>query len=111
MLLSINATVPGMSKSLKEIIRSNLRRLMEQRGWSQPELSRRSGVSQTYIGKILRGESVPTVDKVEALAAAFKLDALELMREPGTRPELIERFERFLLEQNGQREADGPDRP
>ena len=111
MFLCPNGTLLGMSKPLKETIRLNLRRLMDQRGWNQPELARRSGVSQTMIGKVLRGESVPTVDTVEALAAAFKLDALEFMREPGTTPDLVKRFEAFLKSENGQREAEGPDRP
>ena len=109
--LCAQSTLLGMSKPLKETIRLNLKRLMDQRGWKQPELARRSGVSQTMIGKVLRGESVPTVDTVEALATAFKLDALEFMREPGTTPDLVKRFEAFLKSEDGQREAEGPDRP
>jgi transcriptional regulator with XRE-family HTH domain len=110
-LLCANSTLLGMGKPLKETVRLNLRRLMDQRGWNQVELARRSGVSQTMIGKVLRGESVPTVDTVEALANAFKLEALEFMREPGTAPDLVKRFEEFLKSESGQREAEGPDRP
>ena len=70
---------------------------MDQREWSQPELARRSRVSQAHISKILTGISTPTVDKVEMLAAAFRIDPMELMRTPGTQPDLIRRFERFLI--------------
>ena len=96
MMLRRNARISPMSGTIKETVRSNLRRLMDQNGWNQVELARRSKVSQTYIGKLLRGESVPTVDKVEDLAEAFGISALDLMRAPVPRQDLITEIERLL---------------
>lgn len=52
-------------------ISTNLKRLMTARKWSQSELARLSGVSQTHIGGILRGESDCTVDMANQLAHPF----------------------------------------
>lgn len=52
----------------QESLRKNLKRLMEVQKISQAELARRSGISQTHIGGILRGESSATVEIADALA-------------------------------------------
>ena len=41
--------------------------------WTQKALASRSGVSQTYIGMIERGERIPSLDIVIAILASFDL--------------------------------------
>lgn len=50
---------------------------------SQPKLSRKSGVAQSHIGRILREESSATIDVVDQLARAFR-------RSPGALLEPLE---------------------
>lgn len=71
----------------------NLQQLMRARGLdSQPKLSRASGVSQSQVGSILRGEKSPSLGTLVKLAQALRVPtyvllmspddpALELMRE------------------------------
>lgn len=49
-----------------------IRRWMAARGWSEGELSRRSGVPQPTVHRIITGESKsPRREKVERIARAF----------------------------------------
>ena len=49
----------------------NLHQLREERGFSQIELAKRSGVSQAFISQIEKGEKVPTVFIAKRLAMAL----------------------------------------
>lgn len=42
-------------------------------GWTQDELSWRTGINRTHIGRIERDECVPTVSTIERLEDAFRL--------------------------------------
>lgn len=68
---------------LKDIVISNLNSLMAERSEcsSQNALAKKSGVSQSHVGRILRGESTPTVEMIEALAKALKTAAPQLLSE------------------------------
>jgi len=59
-------------------VAANLTRLMERREWSQSELSRKSGVSQTHIGAIIRGETECSVEIAAKLAEPFGKTAWHL---------------------------------
>lgn len=48
-------------------------------GWTQEELAHRAGVHRTYIGDLENGRKSPTLDVVEALAAALGRAASELI--------------------------------
>ncbi len=56
----------------------NLKRLMAHRRWSQVKLAHESGVSQTHISALLRGDSSCTVDTANALAEPFGLSGWHL---------------------------------
>ena len=49
------------------------------RGLSQAELAAAVGLSSNHLGVLERGEKVPTLETVEALAKALKLSVAELV--------------------------------
>lgn len=61
----------GLGKAIRE--------LRAERGWSQEELSLRTGVHRNYIGGIERAERKPTVETVAVLANALGVKASELI--------------------------------
>jgi transcriptional regulator with XRE-family HTH domain len=61
----------GLGKAIRE--------LRTERGWSQEELSLRTGVHRNYIGGIERAERKPTVETVAVLAEALGVRTSELI--------------------------------
>lgn len=62
---------------------------MSSKGWSEGELSRRSGVTQPTIHRIITGESKsPKRDNVERIAKALRVPA-EWLWVGGVRPDLV----------------------
>lgn len=57
----------------------NLSYLMRRDKMSEATLARRSGVAQKTINNIRNGISVPTLDTVESLAAAFSISSWHLI--------------------------------
>lgn len=66
-------------KSTRDNLVTNVRWLMNEAGWTQVELAERSGVSQTAISKVLRGEMIPTIEFAEKLASAFGLSGWHII--------------------------------
>ena len=61
-------------------IGANLRRYRQRKGWSQPELSDRSGVRQTTISDIETGKMVNVrIATLEKLAAALGIRVTKLL--------------------------------
>lgn len=58
-----------------------LKQFRVQLGWSQAELSNRSGVSQTYISELEAGEKNPTLPILRKLAKALDREPAELIDE------------------------------
>lgn len=62
-----------MSKFLGEFINSELNK----RGWSESDLSKRSGLSKSYVRNLIKnkgntGQSIyPSIDTIEKIASAF----------------------------------------
>jgi transcriptional regulator with XRE-family HTH domain len=65
---------------LRQIVARNLRRLRNERGLSQEELSELAGINRNYTGMIEREERSPTVDMLEKLAKALQIDPVMLLR-------------------------------
>lgn len=59
----------------------NLRSAREERGLTQEEVARRSGVHATEVSRIEAGKRDPRVSTVERLAAAVNLPPGELLRQ------------------------------
>lgn len=53
----------------------NVKELRAERGWSQEDLSRHSGLHYTAISKMERGARTPRFQTVVTLAATFKVPA------------------------------------
>ncbi|MGL4439503.1 MAG: helix-turn-helix domain-containing protein [Bosea sp. (in: a-proteobacteria)] len=64
---------------LKQTVARNVRRLRLERGYTQEELSELAGINRNYTGMIERGERSPTVDMLEKLAKALKIDPVALL--------------------------------
>jgi transcriptional regulator with XRE-family HTH domain len=64
---------------LTAIFARNLRLFRYRSGLSQIELAELSGLNKNYVGKLEREENSPTVDTLEALAAALQTDAKSLI--------------------------------
>jgi transcriptional regulator with XRE-family HTH domain len=67
--------------------------LRHERGWSQVELARRSGVAQSTINYLELGKRVPTIQTLRKLARAHGTTATELMRAYEHKPTTPEDFE------------------
>lgn len=72
-------TISMAKKSTRDNLVSNVKWLMNETGWTQVELAEKSGVSQTAISKVLRGEMNPTVEFAEKLASAFGLSGWHII--------------------------------
>ncbi len=64
---------------LKQTVARNVRRLRLERGYTQEELSERAGINRNYTGMIERQERSPTVDMLEKLAKALKIDPVAFL--------------------------------
>jgi transcriptional regulator with XRE-family HTH domain len=58
-----------------------IRRLREQRGWTQDQMAERVGMNGSYLGFVERGENVPTLTVILLLAETLEVDAGDLVRE------------------------------
>ena len=59
----------------------NVKRVRENKSWSQDRLSEISTIHRTYISGIERGVRNPTIEIVEQLAIALDVPIFELFKE------------------------------
>ena len=52
---------------------ARVRELREERGWSQQELAKRTGMSQPSIARFEAGGTTPTLGVLDRMASAFKM--------------------------------------
>ena len=62
-----------------EIIAVNVRRLREERNWSQGQLAQQAGTSKVIISQIEKGDANPTINTIWKLAKAFSLPYTSLL--------------------------------
>lgn len=65
-------------KTLKKIA-ENLRKARLGAGLTQLELAKKSGLSTNYISRIERADVSPTVETLEKLAKALKLNSSDIL--------------------------------
>lgn len=70
----------SLSPALHQVLAANLRRKVDDRGISTPELAQRAGFKLDELEAILRGEFAgSTAGDVEALAKALDLETTDLL--------------------------------
>ncbi|HEX8409542.1 MAG TPA: helix-turn-helix transcriptional regulator [Thermoanaerobaculia bacterium] len=62
-----------------EIFGATVRRLRENKGWTQEQLAEQAEMSATYVGFIERGENVPTLTIILKLADALSVTPAQLI--------------------------------
>jgi transcriptional regulator with XRE-family HTH domain len=72
-----------MSKTIKtrEVIAANLRKLMDKNNHSEGDLHRKTGLSQSTIGRTLKGETATTVDTLDTIAKVYGLLSWQMLIE------------------------------
>lgn len=66
--------------SLRQALADNLRRTRRELGMSQEDLADAAGIDRTYVSALERCRYAATVDVIERLAEALKIDPLALLR-------------------------------
>ena len=66
-------------ETCREIFAANLAELMRMKGFGQPELSERTGLSTASISKYLRKKATPTITNLEKIAHALNCSRDELL--------------------------------
>lgn len=66
---------------LRRVVARNLRWLRQESGLTQEELADRAGLNRNYVGMIEREENAPTVDALEQLSIALKVDPVSFFRD------------------------------
>jgi transcriptional regulator with XRE-family HTH domain len=72
------------STPLREVVAKNVRQIRNNRGVSQEQLADAAGLHRTYIGSVERAQTNVSVDNLEKIARALKVNAAQLFE--GWRP-------------------------
>lgn len=67
-----------MATDAKKLLAANVRKLMNERGWTQEDLAKKSGVAQRTISSIINTGNT-SIGKVTQIAGAFGLEAWVLL--------------------------------
>ena len=81
--LALVASPPEKQDGLQ--VATAVRDLRHVRNLSQRQLAARMGVPRTYISKIENGKAMPTLNSLDRLARALKVDIGSLLRDANTR--------------------------
>jgi transcriptional regulator with XRE-family HTH domain len=65
---------------MRKLIGDNCARIRKARGYTQEQLSERSGLSQQYLSGLERGKRNPTVVTVYEIAQALGVSHLDLLQ-------------------------------
>ena len=70
---------PKLGVDIRQRLGRNVRRLREEKGWSQEDYADRAGIHRTYVSDIERAARNPTISVVEKLAKALEVTASDLL--------------------------------
>jgi len=69
-----------VGKELQHAFGRRVRKLRKERNWSQEKMAEMSGLHWTYIGQVERGERNVTLQSIESIARALRMNLAELFR-------------------------------
>lgn len=69
-------------------ILGKIRRLQEERGWSENHLAEEAHLSQSTINSLYRKGNVPTIPTLEAICRAFGMTVSQFLAEDSLPPDL-----------------------
>ncbi|MBQ3077423.1 MAG: helix-turn-helix transcriptional regulator [Clostridia bacterium] len=78
---------------------ARLLQLLQERGWTEYQLSKRCGLAQSTIGNIFRRNTVPSIATLETICRGFGITLSQFFAEGDVvelTPELKELFEGWL---------------
>lgn len=77
-------TVKEAEDKYRKIIAANIRRYLNEKGWSNAELARQMKVSPTIVGKWLKADKKPTDQHIDDMCRLFGCDRYDITDEPET---------------------------
>lgn len=66
-------------RTARELLATNLRRLRAERGMTQEDLAFESNLHRTFVAHVERGVRNISLDNIEKLASALKIETHELL--------------------------------
>lgn len=76
-----HGVIAGMS--LRDTLATNLRRLRNAANLTQEELADLAEIDRSYVSELEGAKYAATVDMIESLAGALKVEPTELLKKPG----------------------------
>jgi transcriptional regulator with XRE-family HTH domain len=76
------------------IIGDRLRIMREEKGFSQGEIEKRTGLLRCYVSRVENGHTIPSIETLEKLARALEISLYQLFydgEEPPALPNLLKR--------------------
>ena len=70
----------GFKNELRKVFAAHVRSHRLERGWSQEDLASEAGLHRTYIGSIERSERNVSIDNIDRIALALKVEPADLLR-------------------------------
>lgn len=87
-----------------KVIGANIRRERKRQTLTMEQLAEKTGITDNFLGKIERGESMPSLTTIDSIACALNVSIDALLE--GTAPDTEHKFLVSLMEINGLTEAE-----
>jgi transcriptional regulator with XRE-family HTH domain len=71
--------------ALSDVVAQNIRRVRSQQNLSQERLAHKARISVSYVSMLERGQRVPPLDTIEAIAKGLGVGPLSLLQDPSDR--------------------------
>lgn len=69
-------------ETLRKEIGCNIQKIVQARGIPQAEIARRCGITEAMMSRYIHGTSLPSIDKVHALATVLSCRVVDILGEP-----------------------------